>query len=340
MGVVAALALALASACAPPKAYIDYTMSEAIIWPGPPEKPRIKYLWNIQMVRGAEGGGRFMRLLAGDVDYDIEDPRNADHIVSPQGVFVDKNDVLYIADPGAARVNVINLKTNGSFVIDAVGNGSLLSPIGVAAGPDGRIYVSDSDLRQVAIFSRKGKFLKFFEGGFKRPTGIAVSPSGGIYVVDTWAHKIYMHDLEGRRTGSFGIEGDAPGQMNYPTYIAVDKEGLIYLSDTLNFRIQIFTQSGKLLHAFGLIGDSFGTFDKIKGIAVDTEGHIYVVDSAKDMVMIYDRQGRLLLFFGREGSFYGDFRLPTGIHIDGRDRIFVSDAFNMRVQAFQFLGGD
>lgn len=330
----------LLSACAPQKAHIDYTMADGIFWPGEPEKPRIQYLWSLQRVKGAEGGSQLVGLLAGDVDFDIEDPRNSDLLLTPQGVFVDSKNTLYIADPGTQRVNVINLTNLESHIIDTIGKINFVSPIGVVAGPDGRIYVSDADLRVVGIFSPKGKFLKAFEGDFDRPTGLALSPSGTVYVVDTWASRIYTYDLEGRRLGAFGTDGDLPGELHYPTFIAVDREGFVYVSDTLNFRVQIFSPAGKLLNAFGLIGDSYGTFDKIKGISVDSEGHIYVVDSAKDMVQIYDREGRLLLFFGTEGGFYGDFRLPSGIYLDNSDRIFVADSFNSRLQVFQFLGGD
>ena len=38
----------LLASCSPVyKGNIDYAMSGGILWPGEPEKPRIKYLWNI-----------------------------------------------------------------------------------------------------------------------------------------------------------------------------------------------------------------------------------------------------------------------------------------------------
>ncbi len=58
------------------------------------------------------------------------------------------------------------------------------------------------------------------------------------------------------------------------------------------------------------------------------------------MIKIFDKEGRLLLFFGEKGSFYGNFDLPAGIFIDSNNRIYVADSLNMRLQVFQFLGGD
>lgn len=326
------LALLIISSCAHQRALIDYSMQGGIIWPGPPEEPRIKYLWSLQKIMGAEKS--LLRYIAGDMEYNPSDPRSSGILLSPRGLYVDSKDTLYVADQGAMRVVVINLSDGESFLITKMGRADLISPISVVASKDGRIYISDSELKKVGIYTQKGKFIKEFEGQMKRPTGLAISLNR-IYVVDTWAHKVYIYDLEGRRLGEFGGEG----VLNYPTFIAVDKDGNIYLSDTLNFSVKIFTPMGKPIGEFGVIGDSYATFDKIKGIAVDTEGHIYIVDSIKDMIQIYDREGRLLLFFGKEGSYYGDLRLPSGIYIDSKNRIFVSDSLNMRVQAFQFLGG-
>lgn len=333
------LGVAFMASCAVQRAQIDGTMSGRIIWPGPPEKPRIKYLWSLERVSGAERGplGRLAALVAGG----SEEGTDPDFLSRPHGLFVSDEDTLYITDTGASRVNVINLRDMRSFGIERAGRTRLISPIAVAADGRKQIFVSDADLRRVAIFSGKGKFIKFFEGDFNRPTGLAVNTERGlVYVADTWDHKVYIHNVNGKRLGSIGGRGDGSGKLNYPTHITVDRDGFLYVSDTLNFRVQIFTPSGGIYGVFGLVGDSYDTFDKIKGIGVDTEGHIYVVDSAMDMVKIFDREGRVLLFFGREGHFYGNFFLPAGIYVDYADRIYVADSLNGRVQAFQFLGGD
>jgi DNA-binding beta-propeller fold protein YncE len=324
----------------PPKANIDYTLSEGIIWPGPPEKPRIKYLWSLWWVRGGEGGP-FLRALAGtEHEVDVEESRESPLLTRPHGVFVDDNEILYVTDVG--RAVVVDLKTSESFIITRMGDLPLSAPIGIAASPDGRIFMADADLALVGIYAPGGrKFLRLLEGWFARPTGLALSAATGrLYVSDSWAHTVYVYDFGGKRLGSIGRRGEGPGEFNYPTHVAVDRQGFLYVADTLNFRVQIFSPDGEFRSSFGRAGDSYMEFDKIKGIAVDSEGHIYVTDAVQDMVKIFDREGRILLFFGRKGLFYGQFYLPAGIHVDSRDRVFVADSLNRRVQAFQFLGGD
>jgi sugar lactone lactonase YvrE len=318
-------------------AAIDMNMSERIFWPGGKEKPRIKYLWAIQRVRGAEGGtlGRavFGEPARGDGTKDT------DFLVKPHGVHLDAIGRLMITDSGTGAVNVIDLSDMKSFSITETEDVRVFSPIAVASAADGRIYVSDSALGRVGMFRADGDFTRFIDGIFKRPTGLAVDRARGIlYVADTWDHIIYMYDLEGRKLGSMGGRGKNEGEFNYPTHLAVGGDGTLYVSDTLNFRVQMFSPGAEFLGAFGIPGESYDAFDKIKGIAVDSHGHIYVTDSVQDMVKIFDREGRLLLFFGKKGRFYGDFAHPAGIYIDGRDRIFVADSLNRRVQVFQFLG--
>jgi len=327
--------LLLLSGCGAQMALLDTTMRDSIIWPGPPEKPRIKYLWALHKVASGSGG------LLGLQEPQPLEPREAETFLSPHGLCVDARGRLYVADPGARRVNVVELQTGKSSYFYELGEGSLRYPLDVAASPEGLVYVSDPELKGVFAFNEKGRYLFSFQGPFKRPTGLALDENKRlVYVVDTWAHKLYVHDYQGRRLRSIGQRGEGPGQFNYPTHVAVGPDGFIYVSDTANFRVQVFRPDGLYHHAFGLPGDEFMYFDKVKGIAVDTQGHIYVVDTAQDMVKIFDRQGRLLLFFGERGHFYGQFYGPTGIFIDGNDNIYVADTLNMRVQAFKFLGGD
>ncbi len=324
--------------CAPNKAALDMTMNQRIVWPGVPEQPRIQYLWSLSRVAGGEGGA-MMEFIAGDEDRFSSEPRFSDFLVNPHGVFVSEKNMLYVTDTGAGRVNVINLDTLESFGILGDRGFMLISPIAVAADLEGNIYVTDSELRRVVVFSGQGKFIRFLEGAFQRPTGLAIDNHNElIYVADTWAHRVHKYSLEGKRLSSIGGGPKGDKSLNYPTHISLDADGNLHIADTLNFKVKVFSPDGDLMTSFGLVGDSYGSFDKIKGIAVDSDGNIYVTDSAQDLVKIFDTQGRLLLFFGGKGSFYGQFLHPAGIFIDSADRIFVADMLNRRVQAFQYLG--
>jgi DNA-binding beta-propeller fold protein YncE len=330
------LVLAFAS-CAPQKVIIDQTATDKIAWPGPPEKPRIRYLWSISILSGGEGID-FIDSFAGRTDIDVADPKNSYRFLRPYGIFGDVSGRLYVTDPGAYRVSIIDLKETTVTNITGVNGKDFLSPIGVVAFNE-KIYVSDSALGKVFILDNKGTQLGEFEGEFGRPTALALDRARGlIYVSDSIVHKVFTYNVNGKRVGTLGTGGSEKGEFNFPTHLWVDATGRLYVVDSMNFRVQIFAPDGTFESMFGTLGDAYGNLERPKGIATDSEGHIYVVDSIKDMVKIFDRDGNLLLFFGEEGLDYGQFWLPSGIFIDAKNTIYVTDTYNGRVQAFSLIG--
>lgn len=321
--------------CASQKAVIDNAAAGKIFWPGSPEKPRIGYAWSVSS--WASDGGRFLDLFTGGADGDITDPQSAARLIRPFGIYVDEQESLFITDPGAFRVTVINTWTGELRHILKAEKEDFLSPIGVISH-QGRIYVSDSLLKKVFIFDAAGKVIGTFQGDFERPTALALDAERKcIYLSDTAAHIIYKYTPEGRRIGHIGKQGTAKGEFNFPTHLWVGAGGELYVTDSMNFRVQIFSPQGEFIDMFGELGDAYGNLDKPKGIATDRYGNIYVVDSIKDMVKIFNREGMLLIFFGGQGQNYGQLYLPSGIFIRD-DYIYVADTYNGRVQVFRYLG--
>jgi DNA-binding beta-propeller fold protein YncE len=332
--ILAALAAGLTLlSCSPRlRANLDLSMENRIFWPGAPENPRIRYLWNLYSL--LPEGSSILDVLAGE--YDFYDVKSAPMLIKPMYVYK-RADNIYIADAGAERVTVINLKTREVFHAGTEGEGSLSLPVCVVSDKDGNIYVSDSAIRKVFKYGPGGSFIKAFsiEG---RPVGLAYDDKSEIlYITDTDKHIIYAVDKEGAVKSTIGKRGEADGEFNYPTYLWVDNEGRLYVSDTVNARIQIFAPGGRFLLRFGMRGDSYEELAGPKGVATDTHGNIYVVDSKQNMIKIFSSDGKLLLFFGQEGPEHGKFNLPNGIFIDKDNVIYVADSYNMRIQAFQLI---
>jgi len=310
-----------------------------IVWPKPPEVPRIRYVAAVSKPQDLQIRSgvfrRFMDYLSGKTEVPM---------VAPYGVETDSAGRLYVVDTFLRTVHVFDVKDSAYYSLPS-GKANLISPIDIAIeNAKGSIYVSDSKEGVVKIFKDAGKNFagEIGKGILARPTGIAVNEkTSELLVVDTLNATIFRFDLADRKLkGKFGGSGKAEGELNFPTNICVNSDGIIFASDSLNFRIQEFTPDGKFLRAFGSIGTGPGHFSRPKGVAVDSDGNIYVVDSLFDNVQIFDRESRLLMAFGGPGSGYGEFWLPTGIFIDANDRIYVSDSYNKRVQIFQYLKGN
>lgn len=327
-----ALALALLASCGgvgetPPD---QIAPGEAPIWPAPPEKPRIRFLYAFREPKdlGLERSlfGRLWDFLAG---------AKSQEMVRPYAIAAD-DDLIAVADPGARTVHLFDLRDGEYRRIDEAAGNVLVSPVGVALGPD-LIYVADSALGKALAFDRAGKFAFAIEG-MLRPTGVAYEAgTGRLYVADTLDHSINVFDRAGVKLFGFGRRGEHAEEFNYPTHLSI-AENRLYVNDTMNFRLQSFGLQGALHGSFGRHGDGSGDLAQPKGVAADSEGNVYVVDALFNRVQIFDPDGRFLLAFGGGGVALGRFWLPSGVFI-AQDRIYVADSYNRRVQVFQFLGG-
>ncbi len=307
-----------------------------IVWPKPPEIPRIRFVNSVsrpEELRITEGVlKRFFRYLGGKTERSM---------VAPYGVETDSSGRLYIVDRFLLTVHVFDVPKNKYHTFPA-NRATLISPIDIAIDEErGFIYVTDSKGGIVKVFKDMGKEFVDELGRevLDRPTGIAINAkTSELLVVDTLSANIFRYELSSRRLkGIFGGNGTKEGKFHYPTNIYVAGDGTILVSDSLNFRIQVFSPEGRFLRSFGSAGDGPGYFSRPRGVAADSDGNIYVVDGLFDNVQVFDREGRLLMAFGGPGHGYGEFWLPTGIFIDKKDMIYVSDSYNKRVQVFQYL---
>jgi DNA-binding beta-propeller fold protein YncE len=305
-----------------------------IVWPLPPDPPRIKYQKAIYSLDDVKGRGFFQGLK----EFIIGGEGNQS-IAKPYGVHAHKGK-LYVADTVLRVVLVFDMKLGKMHYLGESGNGMLAKPIDVTTDKDDNVYVSDSGQNRIAVFDKDRKFVLGIgkKGELERPGGIAVNNQlNRLYVTDIKGHKITVFDLKGKLLFNFGVRGVEDSQFNFPVSIAVDKEGKVYVVDSMNFRVQVFDAEGKFLRKFGKAGDIYGAFARPKGIAVDSEGHIYIVDAAFNNVQIFDQEGKLLLFFGNMGYKPGELWLPAGIGIDENDMIYVADQYNHRIALYQFL---
>jgi DNA-binding beta-propeller fold protein YncE len=337
-GGLAALSILLTLAgagCGPQRSELWKASATPLVWPEPPEQPRITYLGAVSTESDMEKRGSFFdgvgALLFGAKPVGI--------LVSPYAVAVDPTGIMYVADTGGAVVHAFDLRTRDYKQFSALDSQTkLCKPIALVTSA-GRLYVVDSGLRQVCVFKRNGDFLfAFGQDRLVRPAGIACRPSQGtIYVADAGRHTIHVFNHEGRFLKEMGMRGTGPGAFNFPTHLCVDEAGQLYVSDTLNFRIQVFGPDDRFLRMFGQQGDRPGNFAHPCGIATDRSGNVYVSDRRFENVQIFDAQGRILMALGQEGSGPGEFWLPAGLFIDGRGRLYVADSFNKRIQIFELV---
>ena len=331
---IAILCLAAAlSACAPAPRPEEPV---SLVWPAAPDPARIAFVRTISRSEDLGISKRFFQRV-----YDLLFGEEEARIVRPMAI-VEADGILYVADPGAKGVHRFDPKGGDYDLIHATGGKALPSPVGLALGASGEVYVTDSALGQVFVIRPGAEEAAPVSLGaaLHQPTGIACDPaSGRLYVVDTAAHDIKVFNRDGTLVSNIGHRGVQDGEFNFPTLLWRTREGLLYVTDSLNYRIQILDREGRFVAKFGRHGDGSGDQQIQKGVAIDSYGHVYVVDSLIGAFQIFDDAGKFLLLVGGHGRERGEFWLPTGIFITETDTIYVADSHNQRVQVFRYIGG-
>jgi len=310
---------------------------ERLVWPPGAAQPRVEFVKAVSSPADLGiGKGFFERvkdLLFGEVDA---------RLVRPMAV-VASDGILYVADPGARGVHRFDTAGGNYSLITAADDLALPSPVGLARGAAGEVYVADSKLAQILVIrpGTKVAVRLYLEVKLTQPTGIAFDAvSGRLYVVDTAEHRIHIFERDGSLAGSIGRRGTGDGEFNYPTYLWRTPQGRLYVTDSLNFRVQAFDERCQFIGKFGHQGDGSGDAARPKGVATDRHGHVYVVDALFHAFQIFDASGRLLLPVGERGQAHGEFWLPTGIFIDAEtETIYIADSYNQRIQVLRYLGG-
>ena len=80
---------------------------------------------------------------------------------------------------------------------------------------------------------------------FHMPSAVAVDAAGRLFVLDMGNHRVQQFGPDGSYLGTFGRQGQGPGEFYYPSWLDVDDRGFLYVADPNNQRIQVLTPDGK-----------------------------------------------------------------------------------------------
>jgi DNA-binding CsgD family transcriptional regulator/sugar lactone lactonase YvrE len=145
-------------------------------------------------------------------------PATSAELSAPEGLAVDQQGDLYIADAGN---DVVRKVTPDGVITTVAGNGNTGS-----AGDGGRAVAAELFI----------------------PTGLAVDTHGILYIADSANNRVRRVDLAGNistlagtgRAGFRGDNGPAPdAELTDPVALAVDSAGNLYIADLGNNRVRL-----------------------------------------------------------------------------------------------------
>lgn len=262
-------------------------------------------------------------------------------ILIPRDVAVMDDGSFYVADVGRVRfVNAEGVITTvagtGEFVAGPDGVPATQSAAwnvrGVAVGPDGLVYFSESSADRIRRIRADGIVETVVGTGQEGYTGdggaalaarvnfpedIEFSPDGELCFADRINHVIRCVDLAGEirtvaGTGLPGYNGDGPGtltQLVFPDGLAFDADGTLYFAGPNNGLIRKVTVDGEVETIAGLPeGNGFSgdggpalgaTFSFPSDVAVMDDGTVMVADASNGRIRAILPDGTVETVSGR-----------------------------------------
>ena len=259
-------------------------------------------------------------------------PATSARLLEPQGLAFDAAGALYIADRLDRRIRrvsptgLIITFAGGGTPADGVGDGgpasaaALQSPSGMAAGPEGALYLSDGDhLRKVAggvitTVAGIGRESVGGDGGpavnaqLQQPVSLARDASGNTYVADYLANRVRRIDAAGTIStfaGSGPASAFGPGptfsgdggratsaRLGGPIGVAADTAGNVFILEIAARRVRKVDPAGIITTVVGGGSDPLGdgepataaSLGKPVAFAVDDAGNVYVADESTGRV--------------------------------------------------------
>lgn len=190
--------------------------------------------------------------------YNGDGAATSSQLNSPQKVWIDGSNNLYIADNANRLIRKVTpggaLTTVAGVLNDATGAGNSIGiPQSVAVDGSGNIYVAASGT------TNGSTVYKITSGGVK-------SIYAGVF-------------------GTNGYNGDGAAtsaQLNVPRDLSLDSANNLYIADNNNRLIRKVTPGGVLTTVAGVLNDTSGAGNSIgtpNGVAIDAAGNIYVAAS-------------------------------------------------------------
>lgn len=193
---------------------------------------------------------------------------------------------------------------NPLAAITKAGETAFVSPMDMAIGKDGNLYIADAGAHVILVCSVEGEHVATIgEGTLQTPTGVYVTDKGMVYAADKDARKVFVFDSQGNLTAEYG-KPDSPiygSNMDFkPLKVVANETGTMYIicEGNMNGIVQLSpVEGGSFLGYFGTNYTSLSPFQILQRI---------ILTDAQRAQMLSNIPST-----------------PTNLHIDGRGLIYT-----------------
>ncbi len=212
-----------------------------------------------------------------------------------------------------------------------------ITPFGIAADGNGRVFISDIHLKNVRIFDFETRTVQNLTSNsfFQLPLGMDMDRDERLYVADGTRKIILVFDNNLNMVDSLGNAGF----WEKPAFIAVNENlGRIYVTDGLGCKIVVLNMKGEHLFSFGNRGSGEGEFNAPQGLAFNNKNELFVADMLNARIQVFDAEGNYLRGFGKRGDRVWQMENPKDLAFDGMGNMYLTDSRRGSFRIFDSLG--
>ena len=248
-----------------------------------------------------------------------------DWFESEHGIFVDKDNNVWVGGNGAKDHHIVQFTQDGKFIKQlgkpgkSEGSNST-TQLGrpahmIVDASANELYVADGyGNRRIAVFDA---------------TTLAYKRHWGAYGEKPNDDKLPNYDPKGALMRSFSS----------PVHcVRISNDGLVYVCDRANDRIQVFEKSGKFVREFRVEPETLqngSVWDLV--LSEDAaQKYLFVANGANGYLITIERAtGQVLGTFGRPGRMAGELRWVHNLAIDSKGNLYTAEVgFGRRAQKF------
>jgi len=227
----------------------------------------------------------------------------------------------------------IHLKVRGMDVDLSIKNANHY-PTRVAAGPDGKFFVTDAVAGSVFIYNEALRLSGELKG-LDSPLGIAVGPEGRIFVGNNGRDNVEVYRADGVLQAAID-----DGNITMPNDIVLGPDQKIYVVDSRSHTVKVYDTKGRWLKNIGGPGDGAGQLQFPVAAALsggEGAGRLYVADQGHARIQVYDLAGNFVQSYGGKieafsSEWEGRFSKLQSLGMDRRNRLHALDCYLNKVQ--------
>lgn len=265
-------------------------------------------------------------------------PLDGKPLARPQGLSIDLNGNVFIADTGNNRV--LKCSPQGGLLRQVGGFGwekeQFDAPVDIWAENGLDVFIADYNNRRLERYDKDLHYISSLYNDatwspaaqFGFPLAVGFSGHGEVLLVDAEFQRLVRISSFGKPLGSFGGYDAGEGKLISPVKVLISPRDEIFVADSSRRQILQFDYYGNYVTHLGE-----GLLSQPSGLAWWKDG-LLVADSGSHQIIYFSRDGERLGAWGGRGSRTGQFAAPLEVQVY-RDRAFVLDSGNGRVQIFE-----